>query len=451
MTIASNEALHGEFSADDRTITPAARRAAISSTLGTALEWIDFTAYGAIAATVLPALFFPTMDPSSALLASFATFGVGFFARPAGGIVIGFLGDKLGRKNVLLFTLILMGAASFLIGLLPTYGSIGIWAPILLVFLRFMQGFALGGEATGAQLLTMEHAPRARRGLFGSFINMAAPASQVIANGLLALIAALMTAEQFLSFGWRIPFVMSILLVIVGIYIRMKVEETPAFKHLKEQKENAAPVMREKMSRKSVLSTHGRTVLRLLMFWAAPASCYYIVTVFSLGYVTKTVGLSNQTAFLCLMAANVVAVATTLVGGWSSDRFGRKPPLIVASLVMVVIALAYFPLLNTGNAFVIFLAMAVFVGAIQAQSGILPSFFAEPFPTSVRYAGSALAYTGANLLFSGPTPFVAAWLMQKSGGQTWVLTTMALILIAISFVALLMSPETRDYDLDRPV
>jgi MFS family permease len=425
--------------------SPVARRAAVSSALGSALEWLDFTAYGAIAATVLPAQFFPTMDPGTAILASFATFGVGFFARPAGGIALGILGDRLGRKTVLLFTLILMGLASFLIGCLPTYTSIGLWAPALLVILRFLQGFALGGEATGAQLLTMEHAPADQRGLFGSFINMGAPASQVLANLLLFLIAAAMTPEQFMSFGWRIPFLMSLLLVMLGVYIRLKVEETPAFEHMKAHEKVDAP----RASPLAVLRSHGGTVLRLTLFWAAPAACFYVVTVFSLGYLTKTIGVSNQTAFLCLMGANLVAVITTAIGGAASDRFGRKPPLIVASIIMLAIALVYFPLLSTGNTFLIFLAMSVFVGSIQAQSGILPAFFAEPFPTSRRYTGSALTYTTANLAFAGPAPFVAAWLMQSSGGQVWILTALCLAIISMSLVALLASPETRNLDLDR--
>jgi MFS family permease len=417
--------------------------------MGSALEWLDFTAYGAISATVLPGLFFPTMDENSALLASFATFGVGFFARPAGGIVMGVLGDRLGRKNILLFTFILMGLASFLIGVMPVYATIGVWAPILIVLLRFIQGFALGGESTGAQLFTMEHAPSDRRGLFGAFTNMAAPASQVLANGLLFLITSVLTAEQFSSFGWRIPFVISVLLVILGVYIRFKVDETPVFQKLKEKEERAHPVPGETPVKRHVLKTHGRAVLRLLLFWAAPASCYYVVTVFSVSYLTKTIGVANQTAFMCLMAANVVAVATTCIGGVASDRFGRKPPLIVTSLTMLAIAIVYFPTLHTGNAYLIFLAMAVFAGSIQAQSGILPSFFAEHFPTPVRYSGSALAYTGANLLFAGPTPFVAAWLMQKFSGEVWIITTMCVIVILVSFTALLMSPETRDYDLNR--
>lgn len=430
-------------------ISPMALRAALSSALGTALEWIDFAAYGAIAATVLPALFFPSMDGNSALLASFATFGVGFFARPAGGVIVSLLGDRFGRKRVLLFTLVLMGAASFLIGALPTYASIGIWAPILLVVLRFAQGFALGGEATGAQLLTLEHAPNDRRGLFGALINMAAPLSQVLSNGMLFLISAAMSPEQFMSYGWRIPFLMSVLLVFVGLYVRSKVEESPAFEQLKQHQ---APVVAREghvVPKTSVLRDHGSMILRLMLFWAAPASCFWIVAVFSLGWMTKTVGVPAQTAFLCLMGANLVAVAATFVGGATSDRFGRKPVLLVLVALMILISLSYFRLVGTGNPVLIFMGMAAFAGAIQAQSGILPAFFAEPFPTSVRYAGSAFAYTGANLLFAGPAPFVAAWLMQQSGGQVWVLTAMCLVLSAVSFASLLTIPESRHLSLNR--
>jgi MFS family permease len=439
----------GMMAAPSTAISPMALRAALSSALGTALEWIDFAAYGAIAATVLPKLFFPALDPSTGLLASFATFGVGFFARPAGGIIVSMLGDRFGRKRVLLFTLILMGAASFLIGALPTYSSIGIWAPILLVLLRFAQGFALGGEATGAQLLTLEHAPDNRRGLFGAFINMAAPLSQVLSNGLLFLIAAVMTPEQFMLYGWRVPFLLSVLLVFVGLYIRSRVEESPAFEQLK--RDQAPVVAREGhvVPKTSLMRDHGSMILRLMLFWAAPASIFWIVAVFSLGWMTKTVGVPAQTVFLCLMGANFVAVGTTFIGGIASDRFGRKPTLIVLTTLMLIWSALYFSIIGTGNPVLIVLAMAAFAGTIQAQSGILPAFFAEPFPTSVRYAGSAFAYTGANLLFAGPAPFFAAWLLERSGGQVWVLTVMCLVLSAISFLSLLTIPESSHLSLKR--
>jgi MFS family permease len=195
---------------------------------------------------------------------------------------------------------------------------------------------------------------------------------------------------------------------------------------------------------------HSGTILRLLVFWAGPASCYYIVTVFSITFITARTSLSVRTAFLCLMAANVVAVAATLVGGAATDRFGRKPPLIVASVVMLAISGLYFTLLSSNSVLLVFGAMSLFAGSIQAQSGILPSFFAEQFPTSTRYAGSALAYTGANLFFAGPTPFVAAWIMQHSEGSTAGLTAMCVGLVGISFAALLISPETRHVDINAP-
>lgn len=424
-----------------------ARRAAVGSALGSALEWLDFTAYGAVSATVLPRLFFPTLDPASAILASFATFGVGFFARPAGGLIFGLLGDRLGRKNVLLITLLLMGLSSLLIGLMPPYAMIGIWAPICIVLLRFLQGFALGGESTGAQLFTMEHAPRDRRGLYGSLINVAAPASQVLANALLLLMARILTEQQFLHFGWRVPFLLSIFLIVLGLYLRAQVPETPAFERLRlRQAQDLKGPHRPKPS----FRRHVGTVLRLLLFWAGPASCYYIVTVFSISFLVTRTHVSASSAFLCLMAASAVAVVATVTAGAAIDRFGRKPPLIVTSLVMLATSLFYFRMLESGNLVTIFVAMALFEGMIQAQSGILPAFFAEQFPTSARYTGSALAYSGANLLFAGPTPFAATWVLQHSNGSTIPLTFMCAGMLVVSLAALMFSPETRDVDIDAP-
>jgi MFS family permease len=449
MASANDLALEANDSGDPNELTPMARRAAISSAFGAALEWIDFAAYGAISATVLPVLFFPAMDPGVAVLASFATFGVGFFARPLGGVVFGTLGDRYGRKSILMVTLILMGVASMLIGLLPTYASIGLWAPGLLVVLRFLQGFALGGEATGAQLLTMEHAPASRRGFFGSLINIGNSLAQVVANAMLFVIAAVLTEEQFMAFGWRIPFLMSIILVFLGVYIRRKVAETPAFKQIVAHE--SPEEFKENTSLRHLLRTQGSTIVRLLLVWAAIASCFWIVAVFSIGYLTKTVGVDSRTAFMCLMGANVVGVCAVLLGGHLSDRYGRKPVFMASLIMMAVIGLAYFPMLNTGNSVLIFLAMGAFIGVMQLQGGAQPAFFAESFPTPARYAGSAMAYTGANLFFAGPTPFVAAWLLQAAGGHVGVITTMCLVLVAVSFIALLRSPETRHFDMTREV
>jgi len=428
-------------------MTGESRRAIFSSAAGSALEWVDFTAYGAVSATVFPKLFFPTLDPASAILASFATFGVGFFARPAGGIIFGLLGDRIGRRKVLLTTFMMMGLSSLMIGLMPSYATIGFWAPLLIVVLRFFQGFALGGEATGAQLFTMEHAPADRRGLFGSFINVAAPASQVLANAMLFAIAALTSAEQFESFGWRIPFLLSILLVVVGVYLRHRVNETPAFEAMVRHREEMAEAPQAPRPPAPSLRRHWGTIVRLLLFWAAPASCFWVVNIYSISYLTAHTALGRDTVFACVMAANAVSIVTTILGGASTDRFGRKPPLIVTSIIMLAISTCYFPILDTGSIPLIILAMALFAGSIQAQSGILPAYFAEQFPTSARYAGSALAYTGANLLFAGPTPFVAAWIAERSGGSNTGLTAMCVGLVTVSFIALLKSPETRHVDL----
>lgn len=423
--------------------TSMAKRATIASTIGAALEWVDFTAYGAVAATVFPKLFFTSMDPNMGILAAFITFGVGFFARPLGGLFFGALGDRIGRKNILLYTLSLMGAASFLIGCLPTYATIGFAAPVCLVLLRFLQGFALGGEATGAQLMTMEHAPQNRRGLFGSFINIGSSLSAAVANGMLFALVSLLGTQQFQVWGWRVPFLFSFVLVIVGLYIRLRVSETPAFEeaHAKGQ-DDRVPLVK-------AFAQYPGTIVRLLIVWCAPTACFYVITVFSLSYITKNLALPSQTAFLCLMGANVLAVCTVIGGGAVSDRIGRKPTMLIASILTMVIALSYFTLLDTKNWYVIFLAMAAFIGSLQIQSGVQPAYFAEPFPTNVRYSGSAAAYTGANLLMGGPTPFICAWLLQRSGGQTWVITAFCAVIVGASLIAILTGSETRHLDIKR--
>ena len=423
--------------------SPVAMRAVYASTVGSVLEWVDFAAYGAVAATVFPVLFFSSMDPSTAILAAFATFGVGFFARPFGGLFFGMLGDRIGRKNVLLYTLCLMGATSFLIGCLPTYAQVGILAPLALVALRFAQGFALGGEATGAQLMTMEHAPPDKRGLYGAFINTGSSVSAALTNAMLFVLTGSMGARAFTEWGWRVPFLCSFLLVIVGVYIRLKVAETPAFLEMRK----SGPRVRSPMVQ--AFREQPITIMRLIVVWCAPCVCFYVVNVFGLTYITKTLGMSSSGTFLCLLIANVVAVFAVVLGGLCSDRFGRKRTMMVASVLMLLAALAFFPLLATRHWFAILFAITAFVASIQIQSGVQPALFAEPFPTHIRYSGSAAAYTGANLIASGPTPFVAAWLFQHSGGQTWAITIMCVAVIVCALVATALGPETRGTDMFR--
>ncbi|MGH8385005.1 MAG: MFS transporter [Pseudomonas sp.] len=419
------------------------RKAVTAATVGTALEWFDFTLYGAVSATILPKLFFPAMEPTAGLLASLATFGVGLAARPLGAITCGYLGDKLGRRNLMLATVTLMGLASVLMGLLPTYAQIGIWAPILLVLLRIIQGFALGGESTGAQLMALEHASPDRRGRYSGLLGLCSPLSQILANGVLMGLAATLSSEQFESFGWRIPFLLSFVLVVVAIFIRLKVDETPAFVALKK-----APVKQEKSPLKSAVGSHYKTILRLMFFFCSPAALFYLVVIFSLSYLTKHLGFSQSTGFMSLMVANICAIFGALAGGYLSDRWGRKKALAFGSCMTLLILFVYFPILNTLNVAAIMAIMGLFLGFTQFQSGIQPVAFAEAFPTQVRYSGSALAYTGANLVIGGPMPMIAVYLMSQSGNSPWPLVTLCAVINLISLAMIVIGPETKGIDLN---
>lgn len=419
-------------------------RAVTAAAIGTALEWFDFTLYGALAATVLPKLFFPSMDATSALLASLATFGVGLAARPLGAIICGHLGDKLGRRNLMLGTVTVMGLASIMMGLLPTYASIGVWAPILLVLLRILQGFALGGESTGAQLMAIEHASPDRRGKYSGLLGLCSPLSQILANGVLLLLASLLSPQAFDSYGWRIPFVLSFILVIVGVYIRLKVSETPSFVALRKTE-----VVHVGSPLRDALKLHWRTVLRWMMFFCGPAAIFYLIVVFSLSYITKTLAIPKQTGFLLLMGANVCAIAGALAGGMLSDRIGRKKALAIGSIATLLMLFVYFQILDTRSFFPMLLAMGLFLGFTQFQSGIQPVAFAEAFPTNVRYSGSALAYTGANLIAGGPMPVLAVWLFAICHGSPWGVVAVCVVFNVISLAMILGAPETLGIDMNR--
>src|SRR4051812_17817887 len=421
-----------------------ATRAVTAATIGTALEWFDFTLYGAVSATVLPKLFFPTMDPTAALLASLATFGVGLAARPLGAIICGHLGDKLGRRNLLLATVTVMGLASVLIGCLPTYASIGVWAPVLLVTLRIIQGFALGGESTGAQLMALEHAAPDRRGKYSGLLGTCSPLSQILANAVLFLLSSTLAAAEFETYGWRIPFILSFILLAVGLYIRLKVSETPAFVALEETQvaEVGSPL-------RDAIRLHWRDVLRWMFFFCGPAAIFYLIVVYSLSYITGPLGIPKQTGFALLMGANVCAIIGAMAGGLLSDCIGRKYALAVGSCATLVILFIYFPVLETKSFVPMLIIMGLFLGFTQFQSGIQPVAFAEAFPTNVRYSGSALAYTGANLLAGGPMPILAVWLLSAFNGSPWGIVGVCVALNVLSLVMILISPETRGVDMNR--
>lgn len=412
-----------------------ANRAALSSIAGSALEWLDFAAYGAIAATVLPQLFFSATDTTTAALAAFATFSVGFVARPLGGLICGALGDRVGRRNMLVFTFLLMGVCSFLIGVLPTYASIGVYAPVALVVLRFMQGFALGGEVTGSQLLTMEHAPKNRRGFYSSFIAMGSPLAQVLANAVLFGVAAIVTNEQFLRFGWRIPFLFSFLLVAIGLFIRMRISETPAFEAQMKQKRSG------RVQSTAGFGKHGGTILRLMMVWAAVSIAYFIATVFILSYVTGKLGISKQTAFAILIVAHLCSMVAMGFGGALCDRIGRRRAMLLGSRSMLVAFIVFFPLILSGHVLLIGLAIVFLLCAAQFHAGVQPAYFAEAFPTEFRYRGSAVAYNLAVVIGSS-APFAATLIQAHTAGATWPIVALGIVFNLISMWAIHAGPES---------
>ncbi|SAK78990.1 major facilitator transporter [Caballeronia fortuita] len=422
-----------------------ARRAVAGATVGTALEWFDFALYGVVAATIFPKLFFPSLDPTASLLASLASFWAGLAARPLGAVICGMLGDRWGRRNLMLVTVSVMGASSFLMGLLPTYQQVGILAPILLVSLRIVQGFALGGESTGAQLMAVEHASASKRGLYSGLLGICSPLSQILANFALFALSALLSADDFESFGWRIPFLASFVLVLLGIYIRMKVSETPAFEALRKKGEGA----RAANPLGIVFRFHWRTALRLTLFFCGPAALFYLIVVFSLSYLTKNLGVPKQTGFMLLMVANVCAIAGALAGGYLSDRIGRKRALMIGSFCTLICCLIYFPILNQHSVAMTMAVMGAFLGFTQFQSGIQPVWFAESFPTEARYTGSALSYSGANLLTGGPMPIVAVALLNAFHGSPWAIVAVCGSLNLLSFLMIATSRETRDTALER--
>ena len=422
-----------------------ARRAVAGATVGTALEWFDFALYGVVAATIFPKLFFPSLDPTASLLASLASFWAGLAARPLGAVICGMLGDRWGRRKLMLITVSVMGASSFLMGLLPTYQQVGIFAPTLLVTLRIIQGFALGGESTGAQLMAVEHASANRRGWYSGLLGICSPLSQILANFSLFTLAALLSADDFDSWGWRVPFLASFVLVLLGIYIRRKVSETPAFEALKR---TGAP-KRAANPLGAVFKYHWRTALRLTLFFCGPAALFYLIVVFSLSYLTKHLGVPKQTGFMLLMVANVCAIAGALAGGYLSDRIGRKRALMIGSFCTLICCLIYFPILNQNSIAMTMAVMGAFLGFTQFQSGIQPVWFAESFPTEARYTGSALSYSGANLLTGGPMPIVAVALLNAFNGSPWAIVAVCGSLNLISFLMIAISRETKGTSLER--
>ncbi|MGW0159167.1 MFS transporter [Mycobacterium sp. NPDC003323] len=385
------------------------RRAALASFVGTTVEFYDFLIYGTAAALVFPKLFFPSASPAAGVLLSFATFGVGFVARPLGGIVFGHFGDRVGRKRMLVYSLLLMGGSTVAMGLLPTYAALGVAAPVLLTALRLLQGFAVGGEWGGATLMAVEHAPADRKGFYGAFPQMGAPAGTAIAT--LAFYAvSLLPDEQFLSWGWRIPFLASAILIVIGLVIRLSLAESPDFAALQQQSAVQRLPIAEAFRR------HGRQILLVAGAYLSQGVFAYICVAYLVSYGTTVAGIDRAEALFGVFVAAVVAVLTYPLFGALSDRVGRKPVFIGGVIAMGAAVVPTFALIDTGRPGLFMVALILIFGlAMAPAAGVTGSLFSLVFDADVRYSAVSIGYTLSQVVGSAFAPTIAVALYNATG------------------------------------
>ncbi|MFJ9819615.1 MFS transporter [Streptomyces sp. NPDC101151] len=423
-------------------------RIVAASLIGTTIEWYDFFLYGSAAALVFNKLFFPDSDPLVGTLLSFLTYAVGFAARPLGALVFGHYGDRLGRKKLLVLSLLLMGGATFAIGLLPTHATVGAAAPMLLTMLRLVQGFALGGEWGGAVLLVSEHGDARRRGFWAAWPQTGAPAGQLLATGVLSLLTAVLSDDAFGTWGWRIPFLLSGVLVMVGLWIRLSVDESPVFKEALERAESKSRRAdeAEKLPLVSVLRHHWRDVLVAMGARMAENVSYYVITAFILVYATTSAGVSKQTALNAVLIGSAVHFAVIPAWGALSDRVGRRPVYLFGAAGIGLWMFPFFSLVDTGSFG--YLVLAVTVGLVLHGAMYAPqaAFFAEMFATRMRYSGASIGAQFASVAAGAPAPLIATALLADYDSSTpialYVIAAAVLTLIAVG-----VARETRHRDL----
>jgi metabolite-proton symporter len=412
-----------------------------ASLIGTTVEWYDFFLYGVAASVVFGDLFFPKGEQLTGTLLSFATFAVGFFARPIGGVVFGHFGDRLGRKNLLVLSLLMMGLATFAIGLLPTYAQVGALAPVLLTLLRLIQGFALGGEWGGAVLIVSEHGDPARRGFWSSWPQAGAPAGQLIANGVLAGLAAFQSDAAFDKWGWRIPFLLSAVLVLVGLWVRLRIEESPLFKQARAKQEPT-----DKLPFVEVITKYPREVLTAMGARMAENVSYYIFTIVIATYAKEHLKLDKSFALNAVLIGAAIHFCAIPLWGALSDRIGRKPVYLFGAIGVGIWAFVFVALVNTKN--FALAALAVTVGLILhgAMYGPQASFFTELFGTRVRYSGVSVGYQLASIIAGGLAPFIAIALL-KAYDSGFAISVYVAVCAVISIVAVTSYAETGRRDL----
>jgi metabolite-proton symporter len=408
------------------------RRVLFASLIGTTIEFFDFYIYATAAVLVFPQLFFPASDPATATLQSLATFALAFFARPVGSAVFGHYGDRIGRKATLVAALLTMGLSTVLIGLLPTYATAGLLAPALLAICRFGQGFGLGGEWGGAVLLATENAPPGKHNWYGMFPQLGAPVGFICSSGVFLILGHYLTDAQFMAWGWRVPFVASAVLVLVGLYVRLRIEETPAFRKTLANNERVGLPMAE------VFRCHGKVLLLGTFSAVATFVVFYLMTVFALSWGTSELGYARQD-FLILQMIGVVFFGLAIpVSALLADRFNPRAVLIAATSLLTVFGLVFAPLLSAGSELSVLLCLSLGLGLMGLTYGPLGAALAALFPTPVRYTGASLTFNLAGIVGASLTPYAARWLATQHGlpavgyylSAAGLLTLVALLLLS---------------------
>nr|WP_312856785.1 MFS transporter [Arthrobacter mobilis] len=408
------------------------------------MEWYEYTVYGTAAALVFGTLFFPTDEPGVSQIAALASFGVGFLARPVGAFVSGHLGDKIGRKSTLILTFLIMSGSTAAIGLLPTYDTVGVLAPVLLCILRLTQGFAVGGEWGGAAIIAVENAPTGRRGFFGAWPQIGVSCGLLLGTGAVALAQAV-SGDAFNTWGWRLPFLVSIVLAAVGLYIRLNATESPAFLAAKVEAERKQEAQKAPIP--VVFKHHRRPLMIALFSRFAEAGNYYLFTVFLLSYVATTLELPKSYGLVAVMIGSALNIAMIPVFGAVSDRIGRKKTFFFGATVIILSAWPIFAMIQTGQQVAIVLGVAIFLALGHAAVySVLPAFYCELFPTNVRYTGISVGYQTAAILLAGFTPMIASALVLWTGG-TCPLVAIIVVTTLIAAGAVAAARETKDLNL----
>jgi metabolite-proton symporter len=427
--------------------SPRMGRLAAAAVFATALEWFDFLIYATAAALVLGQQFFPAVSPALGTLASFATFAVGFIARPLGGIIAGHVGDRFGRKPPLVAAVLVMGVATFAIGVLPNYDSIGAWAPILLVVARLVQGLGVGAQWGGAALLLTEHAPVERRGFYGSLIQTGAIFGSVAGSAFYLVLTTTLSEDAFQSWGWRVPFLSGLLLLGVGVFVQLRIEDTPVFRALQQE---SAQSRRAAGLRKAPLVEavrgHWRAILQAAGAFFVVNATFYILISGVLSYATTQVGMSRTATLICVMVAGATQVATIPFFGSLSDRIGRRKLYLVGTVLMAVWAFPLFWLIGTGSIVLVLLALLVGFTIHATMYGPQAALYAEMFPADVRYSGASLGYQFASVFAGGLAPFIMAALLTATGGA-WSVSLYIIGTAVITFVSVFTIKERFRRDL----